>query len=121
MLALFLYFISKEDLVTFQIPDEYSLAICILASSRGFPLSRVALALAILLATSLFMGMGDAKLLAALSLMFGIKIFNIIVISFCTSAIYCFIKLLKKELLLSDAIAFAPFISIGALYVIILS
>ena len=116
MLAYFLFRLSKVDLEIRQIPDEYSLAICILAvGAGGFPLQRVCLALAIMSLSGCVMGMGDAKLFGALCLIFSWRIFTIFALSFFLAAIYCTAGLLSRNISMRDSIAFAPFISVATL------
>ena len=115
--AYILYVISKTDLETRQIPDECSLAICILAIGKGgFSLNELIAALFFMLFTSVFMGLGDAKLLASLRLFLGAKTAYVLVFSFILAGFYCLAGLISKRLKLKDSIAFAPFISIFALY-----
>ncbi|MDO5441447.1 MAG: prepilin peptidase [Bacillota bacterium] len=120
MLAYFLFRLSKVDLEIRQIPDEYSLAICILAvGAGGFPLNRVCLALAIMTLSGCVMGMGDAKLFGALCLIFSWRIFTIFALSFFLAAFYCVPGLLARRISLRDSIAFAPFITVATLSQII--
>lgn len=120
MLAYFLFRLSKVDLEIRQIPDEYSLAICILAvGAGGFPLQRVCLALAVMTLSGLVMGMGDAKLFGALCLIFSWRILIIFTLSFFIAAMYCIAGLLSRNISMRDSIAFAPFISVATLSQII--
>ncbi len=127
MLSYLLCKISISDLKSFQIPDGYSAFIAFagmvitlhrnmsggIAFASGALLFRVIIAEILFLATGLIMGLGDAKLFAALSLVFGAKIFYIFIGSLFTAGIYCAALVLTKHLKLNDRIAFAPFITIG--------
>ena len=116
MLSYFLFRIADIDIKTRQIPDEYSLIICILALGRGgFSFTTISLALAVLCFSSLIMGFGDAKLFGALTLFFKTGILSIFIASFMLAGIYCIIALLGKEIELKGSIAFAPFIAISSL------
>lgn len=122
MLAYFLFRISKIDLEIRQIPDEYSLAICILAvGAGGFTLKQICLALGIMTASGFLMGFGDAKLFGALSLLFGWRVIVVFCLSFCLAALYCLVGIIRRSLHARDTIAFAPFISIAALTVLLSS
>ena len=115
MLTYFLFKAVKTDLDCLMIPDEASLGLCILAvGSGGFSIMQVDLALFILIAASFVMGMGDAKLLAALTLLFGSEIFYVIGGAFMICFVYCAIGLAGRHLRLSDEIPFAPFIALPA-------
>lgn len=121
MLIYILFYTSDSDLKTRQIPDKYPLAICLIAIAAGvsglitLSLARANLALLILILTSLVSGLGDAKLFAALTLLFGPEIFTIIIISFILAGAFSCARLLAHELELKDTIAFAPYISVPAL------
>jgi len=115
MLAFFLYLISKEDLRSFQIPDEYSLSIAILAvGAGGFSLNRVNLSLFIILLTSLVSGLGDAKLFGAITLLLGTDIIWVILLSFVFASFFCLVFLIREEVDIRGGIAFAPYISVSA-------
>ena len=115
MLTYFLLCAVKSDLETRMIPDEVSIAVCILAvGSGGFSLSYVALGIFVMLVTALVMGLGDAKLFASLSLLLGPKIIYVIAASFFTAFIYCAAALICGDIRMHDEIPFAPFIAIPA-------
>ena len=117
MLTYILFNISDTDLKTRQIPNRYIIAICVFALAcaasglTNFSVSNINIALAILILSSLFVGMGDAKLFAALSLIFGPSIFIIAFLSFSLAGAFCLLNVLTKNLNMKDSIAFAPFIA----------
>ena len=116
MLTFLLYKISKEDLRCRLIPDECSLAICILAVGRGgFSLSTLCLALLLVMLTGLVMGFGDAKLFGALTLLLGLDVLLVMTSSFLLAAAYSIPGLITGDLHPKDHIAFAPFIAVPAL------
>lgn len=124
MLSLFLFLIlfrtSAEDVRMREIADEYSIAICMLAvGNGGFGLPRLCLALAVLILSGLASGMGDAKLLAALSLLLGTDIIDVMIFAFASAALYSLSELACGRLSLGDSIAFAPFISAPAIAVFV--
>lgn len=121
MLSLFLFLISREDLRSREIPDEYSIAICMLAvGNGGFSLQRLCLATAVMLLAGFVTGMGDAKLLGALCLLLGRGIGFVIVCAFVLAGAYCALGLASGRLRMTDSIAFAPFISVPALTVFVM-
>ena len=118
MLAYFLFKIVQSDLRIREIPDEYSIGICIMAVGLGgFSLSRLNFALAFMLFSSLLMGMGDAKLFGALTLLLGRSIISVFCLSFILAGIYClllfFLSFNRREM--PKSIPFAPFIAITTL------
>ena len=121
MLTYILFNLSDTDLKTFQIPDRYPVAICLMAIGSAFlgftqlSLARANLALAILLITSPFTGLGDSKLLASLTLLLGKEIIPVIIFSFCLAGLYSCARLILRSITLKDSIAFGPFISVSAL------
>ncbi len=116
MLVYFLLKIADIDIKTRQIPDEYSLIICILAvGAGGFGLPRLCLAIGITTLSGLIMGLGDAKLLGALTLLFGTNILSVFLFSFVLAGFYCIVQLFRKELSLHSTIPFAPFIAIPSI------
>ena len=123
MLTYILFNLSDTDLKTFQIPDRYPVAICLMAIGSALlgltqlSLARANFALAILLITSLFIGLGDAKLLASLTLLLGQEIIPVIFYSFCLAGLYSCARLMSKSITLKDSIAFGPFISVSALFI----
>jgi len=126
MLSFIMYKAVKSDLACRMIPDECSLAICIMAVGLGgFTIQRLCAALAIMLFTALFMGFGDAKLFASLCLLMGSSVISVIVCAFMLSFAYCsaalIISLLSGKHLLSlkDSIPFAPFIAVPAISIFI--
>lgn len=121
MLTYILFHISDNDIKTMQIPNRYSVMICILAFAMhliglaSISLNSVNIALTILILSSLFCGLGDAKLLASLALLFGTKIFVIAFASFALAGLYALINLASRNLNFKDSFAFAPFIAVSAL------
>lgn len=121
MLAYFLFLISKEDIKTRQIPDELTLLVVALSIGRGgFSLKILNLSLLVLILTGLISGLGDAKLFGALTLLFGYHIFYILFFSFILAFLYLVPLLLLRKISLKDTIAFAPFISIATIGVMLM-
>ena len=128
MLSYLFYKIAKADLASFEIPDEYTAFIaaaglaltlrqCAVQGGLSLLLQRIIIAEAMLLISGLIMGFGDAKLFAALSLLFGARVVFVFVCSLFAAGIYCAVRVARRKLKMTDHIAFAPFISVCAMAV----